>query len=405
MLFTLLRGVWNGRWEDAQIVVQDLENGDRKVLVSGEDGRYVPTGHLVYALDTTLFAVPFDAARRQVMGRPVPVVEGVRREVRVPGLTSVSANYDFTRDGMLVYVAGRDERLPIVLRDLVAVDFTGVSRPITDARRDYWRPTISPDGTRVVVEVLDQAARHIWIIDLETGGSTQLTFEGTVNDFPIWSPRRAMGGFWARGRDLPKGCGRKRRRGVSWGDRGAVPTDVARDGTVVFSLGGQTGERAIWTVSLEGQDASEFLATPAMEHQAMFSPDGNWIAYASNASGRQEVYVRQYPMVAGTERRVSEGGGAGPVWSPDGSELYYRGPESIMAASTPLAPGFVPGRPRPLFPMEGFRFSGNAAAFDIHPERDQFVTVTVGDPPPPLPNQINVVLGWFDELDERASVP
>ena len=103
-----------------------------------------------------------------------------------------------------------------------------------------------------------------------------------------------------------------------------VPTDVSRDGTLVFSLGDQTAERAIWTLSLDDRKPSEILQTPAQEHHAMFSPDGHWLAYASNESGRQEVYVRPYPIVPGTQRRVSEGGGAGPVWAPDGSALYYR---------------------------------------------------------------------------------
>ena len=135
----------------------------------------------------------------------------------------------------------------------------------------------------------------------------------------------------------------------------------------------------------------------------MFSPDGNWIAYASNASGAQEVYIRPYPIVQGTERRVSEGGGAGPVWAPDGSELYYRGAGSIMVAATALGPGFVPGRPRRLFAAERFRFSGNTSAFDIHPDGKRFAMVTLGDPSPAAPDQINVVLNWFDEL--RRLVP
>ena len=408
VLFTLLDRFrvatgWDGR---ADIVVQDLETGTREVLLAGEDGRYVPTGHLVYAVDTTLFAVPFDAAGRQVTGGPVPVVEGVQREVTVPGITTATANYDFTDDGRLVYVHGPEERLTNIPRDLVAVDREGVARPLIDERRDYWRPRISPDGTGVAVEVFDGAARHIWLIDVGTGVSTQLTFEGTLHDFPVWTPDGQSVIFHSR-REEADGIYRKPADGSGeaefLGVAGAtVPTDASRDGILVFSLGGQTGERAIWTLPLDAGSATEFLATPAMEHHAMFSPDGNWLAYASNASGQHDIYVRPYPMVEGTERRVSEGGGAGPVWSPDGSELYYRGPGAIMVASTPLGPGFVPGRPRPLFPREGFRFSGNASAFDIHPDGGQFIMVTVGDPPPPFPNQINVVLNWFEELKARV---
>ena len=170
----------------------------------------------------------------------------------------------------------------------------------------------------------------------------------------------------------------------------------------MFSLGDQTAERAIWTMSLSDRKAVEVLATPAQEHHAMFSPDGHWLAYASNSSGRQEIYVRPYPIVQGTERRVSEGGGAGPVWAPDGSAIYYRGPAALMAAPTPLGPGFVPGRSRVLFSTERFRFSGNASAFDIHPDGKRFVMVTLGDVPPPLRGQINVVFNWFEELKRRV---
>ena len=137
----------------------------------------------------------------------------------------------------------------------------------------------------------------------------------------------------------------------------------------------------------------------------MFSPDGRWIAYASNASGRQEIYVRPYPIVQGTERRVSEGGGAGPVWARDGSSLYYRGLTSMMVAPTQLRPGFLPGRSRALFALASFRFSGNASAFDIHPDGKRFVMVTTGDAPPPLRDQINVVFNWFDDLRRRVPAP
>jgi serine/threonine-protein kinase len=135
----------------------------------------------------------------------------------------------------------------------------------------------------------------------------------------------------------------------------------------------------------------------------MFSPDGKWLAYVSNASGADEVYVRPYPIVRGTERRVSEGGGQGPVWSPDGSALYFRGAESMMMAPTPLGPGFVPGRPQPLFPIRGYRFSGNSSAFDILPDGKRFLMVTMGDPQAPVHPQINVVLNWFDELRRRVN--
>jgi eukaryotic-like serine/threonine-protein kinase len=401
VLFTQLQAQTGTSWEGAQIVVRDLVTGDQEVLLTGEDARYVPTGHLIYAIDTTLRAVPFDAMTHRVTGGPVPVVEGVRREVFVAGNTA-TANYGLSETGMLVYVDGSIERFPVVPRDLVLVDRQGVARPVTAERRDYWRPQFSPDGTRIAVEVFDGRDRQIWIVDIESGVWSQLTFEGSINDFPVWAPDGQSVIFNSYGED-GRGLYRKRVDGTAdkeflgvSGD--TTSTDVSASGTLVFSLGVQTAERAIWTLPLAQGKASAILATPAQEHHAMFSPDGNWLAYASNASGAQEVYIRPYPIVQGTERRVSEGGGAGPVWAPDGSELYYRGAGSIMVAATPLGQGFVPGRPRPLFAAERFRFSGNAAAFDIHPDGKRFVMVTLGDPTPSAPDQINVVLNWFDEL-------
>ena len=404
ILFTRLLTAGGRSWEGAEIIVRNLESGQEKVLVTGEDGRYVPTGHLVYALDTTLFAVPFDAAAGRVTGARVPIVQGVRREVWVAGNTA-TANYGFTDAGIFVYVQGLTDRTPVVLRDLVTVDHRGVARPITDERRDYWRPRISPDGARVAVEVWDGKAQHIWVVSLATGVSAQVTFAGVNNAFPVWARDGKSIIFSAVGKD--RGIYRKSVDGggdaESLGVVGeTVPTDVSRAGTLVFSLGDQTAERAIWTLSLSDRKALEILQTPAQEHHAMFSPDGHWLAYVSNAAGRQEIYVRPYPIVQGTERRVSEGGGSGPVWAPDGSALYYRGAKSIMVAPTALGAGFVPGRSRALFPLERFRFSGNASAFDIHPDGKRFVMVTLGDLPPPLRDQINVVFNWFEELHRRV---
>jgi Tol biopolymer transport system component len=405
VLFTRQVAQKNSSWEGAELVVRDLKSGQQNVLVTGEDGRYVPTGHLVYAVNTTLFAVPFDAAAGRVSGGAVPVVEGVRRELTVAGNTS-TANYGFTDDGMLVYVRGPAVRQPVVLRDLVMVDREGVARRITDVRRDYWRPRISPDGTRVAVEVWDGRASHIWVVSLATGASNQFTFAGLDNTFAVWTRdgtsiifRAVLEGEMNIYRKPVDSAGDAQSLGVAGQ---SVPTDVSREGSLVFSMGDQTADRAIWTLSLNDRKASEALATPAQEHQAMVSPDGHWLAYASNESGREEVYVRPYPIVRGTERRVSEGGGAGPVWAPDGSALYYRGVGSIMVAPTPLGPGFVPGPSRAIFSTDRFRFSGNASAFDIHPDGKRFVMVTLGDPPPPLRDQISVVFNWFEELHRRV---
>jgi hypothetical protein len=133
---------------------------------------------------------------------------------------------------------------------------------------------------------------------------------------------------------------------------------------------------------------------------ARFSPDGKWLAYASNESGRIEVYLRPYPRAPGVGRLVSVGGGTGPVWAPDGTALYYRGASGqLMTVPITLSPGITIGKPRPLFRFAGaFRMSGTATAYDIHPGGERFIMVSEVQTQPERPRAINVVLNWHEEL-------
>ena len=374
--------------------------------MSGEDGRYVPTGHLVFAVDTTLFAVPFDAASGRVTGGRVPVVEGVRREVWVQGNTA-AAHYGFSDDGMLVYVHGRAERLPIIPRDLVMVDLQGNARSITDVRRDYWRPRISPDGTRVVVEVFDGKNFDLWVVSLENGVSTQVTF-ASVNDFAVWTPdgksivfNGTTEGTQGIYRKPVDGSGAAEFLGVK-GE--TVPTDISREGTLAFSLGDQTAERAIWTLSLSDRKAVEILATPAQEHHAMFSPTATGLRTRRMRQGdRRSTCGRTR-----SDRARSEG--CRKAVAPDRC-----GRRTARRSTIEAPPRSWSHRPRsdrascPAAHALSSRLSdsgspGNASAFDIHPDGSRFVMVTMGDLPPPLPAQINVVFNWFEDLKRRAPV-
>jgi serine/threonine-protein kinase len=398
-------------WDGAQIVVHSLDTGERTTLVRGSDPRYVPTGHLICALGNTLLAVRFDPARRAIAGRPVPIVEGVQRPQRAPG-SSGSANYDFSRDGTLAYVALDESSLRPQQRMLVAVDFTGRTTPLIDEPRQYWRPRIAPDGTRVVVEV-DAAGSdgaQLWIVDLARRLATPLTGENEDTPFPAWTSDSQLVVYRSnRGGRL--GIYRLPADGSSDPELlletvvETVPTDVSRDGVLAFAYGPQTGERSIRLLDLARLSASDFLATPALEHMAVFSPDGKWIAYASNESGRMEVYVRAYPPAQGVSRRVSLGGGDGPVWAPDGRTLYYRGAGDLMAVPITLTPAFSVGRPRTLFRFTGtFVPSGNTAAYDIHPDGTRFIMVTEDPEQTPPVRQIHIVQGWFNELTRLVPV-
>jgi eukaryotic-like serine/threonine-protein kinase len=386
-------------WDTAQVVVESLDTGERTPIVRGGDARYVPTGHLLYAMGSVLFAVPFDVTRLEVRGAPVPVVEGVERGVRGRDGQGGAANYDFSRTGALVYVPA-GAQFSRVARSLLAVDHEGNATPLLDEQMNYWRPKISPDGTRVAVEALDaNNVAQLWIVDLDSRTASPLTGVGIESAYAVWMPDGRSVLYWR-----PSGGYRQSADGIGEPEL-LVPignwrtSDVSRDGVLVLNR--RPEPEGLGTLRPEDDSVSEFLEVGYM---AMFSPDRKWLAYASRESGQWEVYVRPYPRTPGVGRLVSVGGGMGPVWAPDGTTLYYRGASGdLMAVPTTLDPTFSAGRPRPLFRFDGvYRMSGTAAAYDIHPDGQRFIMVSEPDVPVAPSRQINIVLNWHEELKRLA---
>ena len=408
LLFSVVkRGMMLGQstaWDTAEVVVHSLETGERRTITRGGDARVLPTGHLLYALDTVIFAVPFDLARLEVTGGPVPVIEDAQRMVRGSGGQGGGANYDLSEQGTLVYVP-RLFRQTGVPRRLVAVDRAERMEPLIDDQHDYWRPRISPDGRRIAVEVQPPSLpAQMWVVDLDQQNVGPLAVEGE-NSYAVWTQdgrsiiyRSSRGGTRGIYQQPADGSGPARLIASVAGS----PRSISRDGVLAFNT---IAAQDIGTVRIDGGSVSEFLATPAMEHMPAFSPDGKWLAYTSNESGRDEVWVRPFPRTEGAARLVSVSGGLEPVWARDGSTLYYRGASGeLMAVPTTLTPTFTAARPRPLFQYAGvFRISGTAAAYDIHPDGERFIMVTEAEGPTRERAQINVVLNWFDEL--RQAVP
>jgi serine/threonine-protein kinase len=409
-------------WDQAQIVVQDLDSGERALLGRGGDPRYVPTGHLLYALDTVLYAVSLDYGRREVRGRPVPIVDGVRRAVRGSTGQAGSANYDVSASGTLVYVPATPPAE--VSRRLLAVDREGRAEPLVVEERAYGRPRISPDGTRVAVEV---GGAQIWVVHVNSGSAAPLTadHEGA---YPTWTPdgqsviyRGIRGGTLGIYRQSADGAGDPEL--LVEIPAGGLPTHVSRDGVLVFEDAtrrgpggatpadevGPTDRRAIRTLRLDNPGSvSPFLEDLRAFPKATFSPDGKWLAYAaSDESGQTEVYVRPYPRAPGVGRLVSVGGGTAPVWAPDGSALYYRGASGdLMTVPITFGPSLTIGRPRPLFRLAGaFGISGTARAYDIHPDGERFIMVSEPQTEPQRPREINVVLNWDQELKQLVPTP
>jgi serine/threonine-protein kinase len=393
-------------WDTARVLVQMLETGERREILRGGDPRIVPTGHLVYALGNALFAIPFDVERLEVNGGPIPVIEGVQRGIRGSAGQGGSANYDVSSNGTLVYVPDFALAAAGVPRRLLGVDLSGNAVPLIEDERDFWRPRISPDGSRVAVEVLrPNSSAQVWIVDLER--RTLNPVGGGESGYAAWTPdaksviyRRNESGLYRQPADGSEGA-----QLLADYERAVVARvmDTSRSGIVAFATGSPQDD--IQTLHLETGKVSEFLATPAREHMASFSPDGRWLAYTSNDSGRDEVYVRPFPRTEGAARLVSIGGGSGPVWAPNGSTLYYRGASGdMMSVPVTLNPTFTSGRPRTLFRFTGvYRMSGTATAYDIHPDGKRFIMVSEHKGAAATPRQqVNIVLNWFEELRRLA---
>ena len=403
ILFSIVTGP--GERDSAQIVVQSLESGERKNLWTGSDARYVPTGHLVYALDDDLFAVPFDMDTLEVTGGAVALVEGVVRAANTP-----SANYGISEDGSLVYLFGSTVSRS---ETLVWMDRQGNAEPLGAAARTYIFPRLSPDGQSVAV----MSEGDIWLFDIARQTLTRLTFDEGPTTQPVWTPDGQYVAyrsipeddnilFWTRadgsGTEEQLTTGAPRQNPTSWSPDGQFLAFFKGPGV------GGVADRDIWMMPLDGdREPRPFLETPFNELAAMFSPDGLWVAYVSDESGRNEVYVLPFPGPGG-KRQISTEGGGHPQWARDGRELFYLNDLQMMAVDIETEPDFTVGTPTPLF-EGGFvsRAGGPFPVYDVSADGQRFLMVQSASliDSEAAPPQINIVLNWFEELKERVPVP
>jgi serine/threonine protein kinase len=411
VLFTLQGNSASTDWDEAQIVVQSLKTGERKLLVSGgSDARYLPTGHLVYALGGVLSAIVFDVDNLKVIGGAVPILEGVQR---ASGFTG-AAQFGFSDTGMLAYVVGGADAA--VGLSLVWVDRNGEEELLGLEPKIYLGPRISPDGTKVALTVLDGGDSDIWIWDLIREIMSRLTLDETTENNPLWttdgqkivfsSNRDNTFSIYWKSAD---GAGESQNLcSASGSEIGVNGVSWSHDGKFLLLQEVNPGEGNIGMLSMDGdRPRKPLLQEKYNEIQPQISPDGRWIAYASDQSGDFEVYVRPFPEVNKTMWQVSTSGGRDPLWAPDGRELFYRNGNSVMAVEVETKSAFSPGKPKVLF--QGEYISGstsNLNPWDISHDGKRFLMVkeatrvsTTAEASRPT---INIVLNWFEELKERV---
>jgi eukaryotic-like serine/threonine-protein kinase len=382
-----------------QIAVQLVGTGERRNLIqAGMSPRYAPSGHLIYAQGGSLMAVPFDPQRLATTGTAIPVVEGVLQSP-----FSGAVQYSFSNSGSLVYISGG---LQSAQNRLVWVNRKGIEQPLAAPPRAYLNPRLSPDGRRVGVTITEQDS-HIWTYDLRET-FTRLTFEGNANNGAVWTPdgkritfsTNPKGGplniYWL----LADGSGGLERLTTS--QYLNAPMSWSPDGKLLaFFEVNPTTQRDIWVLRMSDRKLLPFLQTPFNEAVPRFSPDGRWLAYISDESGRYEIYVQSYPGPGG-KWQISTEGGTEPAWNGNGRELFYRNGDKMMAVDIATQPGFAAGTPRMLFEGRYERAPFPSTNYDVSPDGQRFLMLKPSESAEAAPTQINVVLNWFEELKQKV---
>jgi len=333
--------------------------------------------------------------RLEVTGTATAVVDGVHTSP-----TSGLAYFAVSNTGTLVYLPGRQAE---VERQLVLVDRQGVGTPVVEERGNFLSPRYSPDGTKVAVErFVGSKQRTIWVFDLVSGVRNRLT-TGGENGMPIWGRGGDRITFWSDFETIQSQViGADAADELYSSHHPTFPASWTPGGEdLVFVEFHPETRGDIWVLPEDGE-AKPWMATEFAEGYPRLSPDGRWLAYMSNESGRYEVYVRAFPG-AGEKITVSTDGGFEPVWSPDGRELFYRIGARMMVASIQTTPVFRSSRPRELFEgpyLSGREIAAIATTYDVAPDGEHFLMIEGGEEEGG--NQLHLVLNWFEELERLA---
>ena len=413
---------------EEDVVAETPATGERKLLVrNAGDARYVPTGHLVFLREARLFAVPFDPERLEILGKEVPLLDGVARALTASIAYNMTgaAQYAFSSTGALAWISGGI--VPFPGRSIVEVSRQGRVSALKGPSK-FYAPGLglSPDGRSVAATVVTHSDAGLWNLNLEGGGLDALAPQGKA-DSPKWTPDGQRVAFmWTRGSATSLAWRRADRttpvEEVPLVDEQGKPvrgyyrlTSWHPAGRELALVVGNPPDIAVASVA-DGRATLRYLTrTPHGERSPEFSPDGRWLAYSSDEDGRNEIYVRPYPG-PGAAARVSIDGGSCPAWGKQGRELYFIGPQEqdgggrmMMVDVTPGATRGEPtriGTPRPLFRFgPDLLFArGDHHSHDVSPDGERFFVVQ-SHPYAPLPpvTHINLILNWFEEL--KAKVP
>ncbi len=390
-------------WDDANIEVLSLKTGQVKIVQSGGyHGHYLPSGHLIFVHQGTLFGVKFDLAKLEALGAPVPIVKDVAGDP----LTG-DGQFDVSGSGTFVYHAGKTSRQGL---EIDWLDSSGKLQPLVSAPGSYMNPSFSPDGRKLAFSDGD-----VLTYDIGRDTPTRMTFSGS-SSVGVWAPdgkhlalASAANGFnisWVRSDGAGPVETLLKKPDLM------VPWSFSPDGRrLAYFQSTAAGAWHLWTLPLDLSDPDHpkpgkpepYLSTPASEVVPMFSPDGHWIAYRSNESGTDEIYVRPFPNANGGRSQISSGGGRFAFWSKKSHELFYEtADDRIMVLDyTVQGSSFVPGKPHLWYDKP--LFSVGPSNLDLAPDGKRFAVLAQRQTSPSAasPARVTFLFNFFDELQRR----
>ena len=402
-----------GDFSEANLVLQPWRGGQRKIIQrGGYHGRYLSSGHLIYIREGKLYAARFDRDRMEIVGQPVVVLEGLASNADTGG-----AQFAISANGTLVYVPGHSVGSGAQIHWM---DRHGQTTPLRTPVVNWSNLRFSPDGHRLAMQIAAPGPSDIWIYEWMRDTMTRLTSDPVFDSKPVWSPdgrriafasaradKLTLNLYWqsadGTGSAERLTTSRNEQRPASWHPSGRF---------LAFEEENPTTSWGLMILPMVGDDASgwrpgkprTFLDTGAVEREPMFSPDGRWVAYHSNESGHDEVYVRPFAGPGG-KWQISSGGGTYPIWSQAGRELFYTVNGQILVV--PFAAqgdSFRPEKPRLWSEGRYFDRPGNRG-YDVHPDGNRFAVAV----PPAAPMRsdaqqaaVAFIFNFSDELQRMV---
>ena len=387
-------------YDRSNLAVLDIASRKLRVVLPGVAfGRFAPPGHLIFVRGASVLAVPVDARTLEPSGPPfalpgdVVVAEGAR----MPYLAAEA--------GLLAYAAGEPER-PWT-GTLVWVDRAGREEPLPLAAGSYHDPMLSPDGRTVALVVVEGARESIYTYDFSRNVLSPLLPEAGRSFNPTWTPDGRRIVYSSFDTEWPRlyskaADGSGAPEGISPGEDAEFPSSISPDGrTLAYAaVSGKLEGTDIWLLGLDGKrERRPWFETPFKEYSPFFSPDGGLIAYTAEESGEKpEVYVRPYPGPGGRIKISGGDGGSEPLWSPDGSEIFYRtGSEQLMTATIVRSPTLSASAPRLVLntaPYFSEASEDSPRQYAISPDGKRFLFVKPGERKRQSVTQLQLVTDW-----------